>query len=189
MAALPIRRYDGEVCLVESAHELARVQADLRQETVVGFDTETRPSFRKGEVHLPALVQVATARTVYLFRLRAADAPAAVAGILEEAGLIKAGIGLADDLRALAQVFAFEARSMLDLGAVAKRNGFRQTGVRNLAGMVLGTRVPKGAQTSNWAARQLTPAQVTYAATDAWICRELFLRFQALGYLSAPPEG
>ena len=182
MATLPIRRYEGEVSLVATLSELERALEDLAQEHVVGLDTETRPAFRKGEVHLPCLVQVATARRVYLFQLRAPLVLSPVAGLLADAHIAKAGIALAHDLRALKQLFPFDERNVLDLGIEAKRRWrLEQTGLRNLAGIFLGVRIPKGARTSNWAAPRLTAAQITYAATDAWICRELFLRFQTLG--------
>ena len=183
MANLPIRRYEGEVCLVATPQDLARALADIRQEGVVGFDTETRPAFRKGESHLPCLVQVATASTVYLFQLRRSEVFDVVAELLAQPRLIKAGIGLAYDLRSLRLVFPFSEENVLDLGAVARRCGLDQTGLRNLAGILLGFRVPKGARTTNWAAAQLSAQQITYAATDAWACRELFLRFQSLGLL------
>src|SRR6267143_6027536 len=183
MAKLPIRRYEGRVCLVATPQELQEALADLRQENIVGLDTETRPAFKKGESHLPALVQVATARAVYLFQLRRTEVFPVLADLLSEPRTIKAGVSLKDDLRALKQVFPFEEKSMLDLGMVARRSGFGQTGVRNLAGMLLGFRIPKGTKTSNWAARELSAAQIAYAATDAWACRELFLRFQSLGLL------
>jgi ribonuclease D len=77
--------------------------------------------------------------------------------------------------------------NVLDLGIVARRHRMDQTGLRNLAGIFLGVRIPKGARTSNWAAPRLSAAQITYAATDAWICRELFLQFQARGMLQAQP--
>ena len=186
MAKLPIRRYEGRVCLVATPGNLEEARSDLRQESITGFDTETRPAFKKGESHLPALVQVATARAVYLFQLRRrTDVFPALAELLSEPRIIKAGVSLADDLRALKKVFPFEEKNMLDLGLVARRSGFEQTGVRNLAGILLGLRIPKGTKTSNWAARELSPAQIAYAATDAWACRELYLRFQNLGLLRA----
>src|SRR6266852_4785937 len=183
MAKLAIRRYEGRVGLVATPGDLEEARADLRQESIVGLDTETRPAFRKGESHLPALVQVATARAVYLFQLRRTEFHPVLAGLLSEPRTLKAGVSLKDDLRALKQVFAFAEKNMLDLGLVARSNGFSQTGVRNLAGILLGFRIPKGTKTSNWAARELTAAQIAYAATDAWACRELFLRFQSLGLL------
>ena len=185
MAKLAIRRYEGRVCLVSTPDDLEEARADLRQESIVGFDTETRPAFKKGESHLPELVQVATARAVYLFQLRRSEVHPLLAVLLSEARTIKAGISLKDDLRTLKAVFAFEEKNMLDLGIVARRSGLGQTGVRNLAGILLGFRIPKGTKTSNWAARDLSPAQIAYAATDAWACRELYLRFQSLGLLRA----
>jgi ribonuclease D len=183
MNVLPIRRYEGEVCLVESAGALERAAADNLREAVVGFDHETRPAFRKSESHLPSLAQLATARTVYLFPLQRLDCSALLAELLGAPHIVSAGVALADDLRQLRQLFEFEVAAALDLGHVARRHGLKQTGLRNLTGIFLGTRIPKGTKTTNWAAPRLTPQQVTYAATDAWACRELYLRFQALGLL------
>ena len=180
---LPIRRYEGEVCMVDGPEALARALADLRGEAVAGFDTETRPAFRKGESHLPSLAQLATARAVYLFQLRAHDFSAALAEILSSPAIVKAGVSVADDLRQLKKLFAFEERAIVDVGTLARRRGQQQTGVRNLAALFLGFRIPKGAKTTNWAAPRLTPAQIQYAATDAWACRELYLRFRELGFL------
>jgi len=185
LANLPIRRYEGEVCVVAEPHDVARALADIRQETVVGLDTETRPAFRKGEVHLPCLVQVATARTVYLFQLRRVDASHAIAEMLGEPHILKVGVALADDLRSLKKVFPFTEKSVLDLGIVARRAGFGQTGVRNLAGIFLGIRIPKGAKTTNWAVTHLTQQQIVYAATDAWVCRELYLSFREKGMIGS----
>jgi ribonuclease D len=184
MLGLPIRRYEGEVCLVETQQHMEQALADMRQECVVGFDTETRPAFTKGESYLPALVQVATARAVYLFQLKHGDRFQVLAELLSEPRIVKAGVSLAHDLRQLKLLFPFEEQSVLDPGIVARRCGIKQTGVRNLAGIFLRYRIPKGASTSNWAAARLTAAQITYAATDAWVCRELFLHFQARGMLA-----
>lgn len=181
---LPIRRYEGEVRMVATEADFEHAAVDIRHERVVGLDTETRPAFRKGESHLPCLVQAATARAVYLFQLGRAEAYPLLTALLEESRTIKAGVALAYDLRSLKRVFPFDERSIVDLGLIARGAGGSQTGLRNLAGIFLGFRIPKGNRTSNWAAPQLSPAQITYAATDAWVCRELFLRFEALGLLS-----
>ena len=179
--ALPIRRWEGEVRVVVSAEEAARALAEIREETVTGFDTETRPAFRPGESYLPSLAQIATARAVYLFRLGSREMAAAVAEVLAAGPIVKAGVGLADDLNALKMVIEFTEKSTIDLGEAATRRGFKQTGVRSLAAIFLGFRVPKGSKTSNWARARLTPQQVAYAATDAWTCRELYVRFRTLG--------
>jgi ribonuclease D len=183
MADLPIRRYEGEIHLVEDARALERAAEDIHRDEVVGFDTETRPSFRPGESHPPALAQVATAHAVYLFRLLRLDCSAALAPLLSARGILKTGISLADDLKKLRQSIAFTETAVLDLGHVAQRHGLKQTGLRNLTGIFLGTRVPKGAKTTNWAAQRLSAQQITYAATDAWACRELYLKFRELGLL------
>jgi len=183
MLSLPIRRYEGDVCMVATPQDLARALADIRQETAVGFDTETRPAFVSGESYPPCLAQVATARTVYLFQLVRAEVFPVIAELLNAPHIVKAGVSLAHDLHTLKDVFAFEANNVLDLGIVARHCGLKQTGVRNLAGMLLGFRIAKGTKTSNWATRVLSAAQISYAATDAWACRELYLRFQGLGLL------
>ena len=172
--------------MVATLKDLERARADIRQERVVGFDTETRPSFKKGESHLPCLVQAATAQAVYLFQLNRLDVFPALVELLAKPDVVKAGVGLDYDLRQLKLVFPFTVVNVLDLGVIARRRSLGQTGVRNLAGMFLGFRIPKGNRTSNWATPRLSPAQITYAATDAWACRELYLRFEGLGLLSPP---
>lgn len=187
LAALPIGRYPGEIVLVENDGDLERAAADLADESVVGFDTETRPAFRPGERYLPALVQAATARAVYIFPLRWPSGHGVLARLLEKPSVVKTGVGLHRDLQVLMEVFPFQAAGIVDVGAAARRAGYGQAGLRNLAGLLLGFRIPKGASTSNWAARQLTPAQLTYAATDAWASRQLYLRCRELGILGSTP--
>lgn len=188
LAELPIQRYQGQVHLVATPRDRARAMADIHQERVVGVDTETRPAFRKGESHLPCLVQIATARAVYLFQLPRLDCSEGLAELFSDPGIVKVGVALAHDLRQLQLVFPFQSAATLDLGSVARRHGIHQTGLRNLAGILLGFRIPKGARTSNWAAPHLTPAQINYAATDAWVGRELYLCMEGLGWL-APKMG
>ena len=183
VVALPVRRYEGETVVVGTSAELERAREDFAQEALVGLDTETRPAFRKGESYPPSLVQVATAKAVYLFQIQQLDCSAVLKDLLNSESVVKAGVSLAYDLRQLKQVFAFEEKAVVDVGWVAKRQQLEQTGVRNLAALFLGMRIPKGAKTTNWSARRLSPQQVAYAATDAWVCRELYLRFRELELL------
>jgi ribonuclease D len=187
--ALPIRRFEGDVRLVASLEDAERAAADFAAEGVVGFDTETRPAFRAGDSYPPALVQVASARAVYLFQLARADFSAVISALLGSGKTVKAGVGLADDLRQLRKVFELAPAALVDLGAVARRHGIEKSGVRTLAALFLGIRIPKGTKTSNWATRTLSPQQIAYAATDAWTCRELYLRFAALGLVSSGAGG
>jgi ribonuclease D len=183
VVALPIRRYEGETVVVASPAELERARGDFAQESVVGLDTETRPAFRKGESYAPSLVQVATAKAVYLFQIQQHDWSSVLRDLLATENTVKAGASIAYDLRQLKQVFPFEEKAVVDVGWVAKRQGLEQSGVRNLAAMFLGFRIPKGAKTTNWSSKQLSPQQIAYAATDAWACREIYLRFGELGLL------
>ncbi len=181
--ALPIRRYEGEVRLVTTHEQMEHAAADFAGERVAGFDTETRPSFRVGESYPPALAQVATARAVYLFQLQRINFAAVLEPLLSSHHTVKAGVGLGEDLRKLQATFAFKPAAIVDLGAAARRHRLEKSGVRPLAAMFLGFRIPKGAKTTNWAARQLSRQQVAYAATDAWVCRELYLKFEHLRLL------
>ena len=179
--ALPIRRYEGEVHIVADEAGAAQALKAILEDDVVGFDTETRPAFRVGESYPPSLAQVATARAVYLFQVRHRELAQAVAQMLATEHVVKAGVGLKDDLKALRQLVQFAEKSVVDLGDAATRHGLKQTGVRNLVGLFLGFRIPKGTKTSNWARPRLTPQQIAYAATDAWACRELYLVFRNRG--------
>ena len=188
LANLPIQRFEGDVFVLSAPDAIERALADIGGEAVVGFDTETRPSFRKGESYPPCLVQVATARAVYLFPLQRQDFSGAIAALLSAREIIKVGISVAEDLRRLKALFPAQEASVLDAGAVARRHGLRQTGLRNLAAIFLGIRIPKGKRTSNWAAPNLSAAQIIYAATDAWACRELFLAYERLGLVGAQAD-
>jgi hypothetical protein len=183
LAELAVRRYEGKICLVATAGELERAIAEIGAESVVGLDTETRPAFHRGQYFLPSLVQIAGSQAVYLFELKRRECFGGLAEVLESPTLTKAGIGLRDDFAKLMQVFPFESENVVDLSVVAQQQGIKQSGVRNLAGSLLGFRIPKGPQTSNWSRPRLSPKQIVYAATDAWVCRELYLRFRELGFV------
>jgi ribonuclease D len=183
LAQLAVARYTGPVRLAETAHDLERAVHSLAHEKVMGFDTETRPSFRAGQSHPVSLVQVAGSHAVFLFQLHRLDCGPALRDLLENPAIVKTGIALADDLAQLRKVFAFTEKNVVDLGRVARQHGIKQSGVRSLAGMFLGWRITKSARTSNWSNHELSPKQITYAATDAWVCRELYIEFQKRGLL------
>lgn len=178
IARLPMGGYTGEILLIQSRADLEEASMALLRERVTGLDTETRPAFHKGESYLPSLVQLATAQAVYLFPVQRVDCAEVLIDVLQAPKLIKAGIALAHDLRQLRQLIPCEPRGIVDLGHLAKRHGLRQTGLRNLAALLMGIRIPKGNRTSNWASERLSPSQLRYAATDAWACRELFFRLE-----------
>ncbi|MBF0135703.1 MAG: 3'-5' exonuclease domain-containing protein 2 [Magnetococcus sp. DMHC-1] len=183
---LPIKRWNGPVRLVHSAEEIDAALVTLGQERVLGFDTETRPAFRKGVSHQPSLIQLAGANEVILFQLHRIEDFIPLARILNHEGILKVGVGLDQDIRQLQALFAFEPRGFMDLGVVAERAGMESRGLRSMAATLFGFRISKRAQCSNWETPDLQPYQVEYAATDAWISREIFLVMERLGIVDSP---
>jgi ribonuclease D len=174
--ALPLRWYDGPLDLVRTPDELERALGHLAGDQVLGFDTETRPSFRRGESHPPSLVQLAGEHRVVIIQLRALGLDwGGLLALFTDAGVHKAGIAPHDDLRKLRDLRPFQPAGFHDLSVRAREAGYRQTGLRALAALLFGERVSKSEQVSDWSARQLTRAQILYAATDAWMTRRLWL--------------
>lgn len=173
--ALPLKRYEGPVHLVRDAKSLESAVQALRKETVLGFDTETQPSFRKGESHPVALVQLAGSGGAYIFQLRALRDPAALLDLLANPKIRKAGVATGRDVQDLRKLYPFEPAGFVDLADLAEKAGIGHGGLRGLAAAVLGFRFSKGAQRSNWGRESLSPEQIVYAAMDAWVGRELYL--------------
>lgn len=170
---LPILRFSGAITVVDTPAKLADMAAVLSRHSLLGFDTETRPAFRKGEKHPPALVQLALEDRVYIVQLKKTGFPESLGTLLADGRVLKAGVGIRDDLKALQELRPFEPGGFVDLGDRARERGMAERGVRSLAARFLGGRITKGAQTSNWASAVLTERQLRYAATDAWVCLKL----------------
>lgn len=179
--ALPLWRYDGPVTVVRDERGLADALEHMRLERVVGLDTETRPSFVKGVSFSPALVQIACHDIVYLVQLTWIPFGAALARFLSDESVIKTGVAIREDMLELQRKYPFAPAAIVDLGAVARENGLETHGLRNLAANFLSLRISKATRCSNWEAKDLSRQQKLYAATDAWISRELYLRMEACG--------
>lgn len=177
---LPLGSWEGPVVVVQSGDDLDPALARLASADLLGFDTETRPAFRKGQSFPPSLLQLATADEVFLFQLNRVGLPGALIKLLSDPDILKAGVGLDFDLKTLQELRPFQPRGFVDLARVARSKGIRNNGLRGLAAAVCGIRISKSARTTNWANPALTPLQIRYAATDAWIGRELFLRLDRL---------
>jgi ribonuclease D len=173
---LPIGRYTGPVHLIASDDAAARALAALAREKVLGFDTETRAAFRVGESYPPALVQLAAEREVFIFRLAALRSLAGLFGLLANGRVVKAGISLAYDLKKLRELHEFAPAGFVELEKLTDRHGIAANGLRGMAAIVLGLRISKSAKCSNWSHPRLTHEQICYAATDAWACREIYVR-------------
>jgi len=183
---LPLKRYEGPVEVIRDDGRLRAAMAGLQGERVLGFDIEVRPTFKSGDHFPPALVQLAGARSVYLVQLREVRDLGPLSGLFADPEVAKAGVAVSGDVAKLHEVMRFVPAGFVELGKMAARVGIQASGVRTLAAQLLGLRVSKGAQCSNWERAELTPAQVRYAATDAWVCREIFLGLEALLPMPGP---
>ncbi len=177
---LPLGSWEGPVVVVQRVDDLEPALARLASADLLGFDTETRPAFRKGQSFPPSLLQLATADEVFLFQLNRVGLPGGLLKLLSDPDILKAGVGLDFDLKSLQDLRPFQPRGFVDLARIARQKGIRNNGLRGLAAAVCGIRISKSARTTNWANDLLTPQQIRYAATDAWIGRELFLRLDSL---------
>lgn len=181
---LPLGQFEGEIVLVDKPTQIADVIKALSGENLIGFDTETRPSFTKGNQHQVALLQLATKDIAFLIRVNQIGMPGAIKELLETKQIIKIGAAVRDDLKALSKLREkFAPQSFYDLNEELKRVGFENVGVRNLAAMVLNVRISKSEQVSNWESQVLTEKQMLYAATDAWACLEIYTKLSYQGYL------
>lgn len=172
---LPLKKYEGAVEVVDRDERLGEIVRLLLGERLLGFDIEIRPTFRSGDHFPPALVQLAADAAVYLVQLKKIQDPAPLAALFSSPLTLKAGVAVAGDIAKLHEIIAFDSAGFVDLGNLAAKKGIKASGVRTLAAQLLGLRISKGAQCSNWEKPNLAPAQVAYAATDAWICREIYL--------------
>jgi ribonuclease D len=175
---LPLKRYEGPVEVIADDERLRAVMPVLHAEKVLGFDIEVRPTFKSGDHFPPALVQLAGKSKVFLVQLKKVSARHLLGDLFADGRVIKAGVAVSGDIEKLHEVMPFAPAGFIDLGKMAAKKGVKAMGVRTLAAQLLGLRISKGAQCSNWERSQLAPAQVLYAATDAWVCREIFLALE-----------
>ncbi len=182
---MPMQAYEGPVHIVRTREQLHEALDVLYREPLLGFDTETRPIFRKGATSQVALVQLAAREAAWLIQLIHVPFDRDLADLLASPHCIKAGVAIHEDMRGLARIHPFTAAGVADLGLMAREIGLTTVGLRSLSANLFGFRISKSVQCSNWERDELEPKQIRYAATDAWLGRELYLRLLALG--STPP--
>ena len=175
-ALLPAVEFRGEIRIVEHERDIAAACKTLAEQPVIGFDTETRPSFRPGVTFRVSLLQLSTPTVCYLFRLNRIPLAKPILQLLESSDVLKIGADVAGDLRSLRQIRHFRDGGFVDLQGIAPEWGIGEKSLRKLSAIVLGQRVSKAQRLSNWEAANLTPAQQLYAATDAWVSREIYVR-------------
>ncbi len=177
-------RYHGPIHIICTSDEADQASKKLENEILLGFDTETRPAFRVGESYPPSLLQLATENEVYLFKLSQTGLTKKLREILADKKIIKAGVSIRDDLKELRKLNDFEPAGFIELATCAKKAGIKNLGLRGMGALLLGFRISKREQVSNWARSDLTSSQITYAATDAWLGRKIYLYLDKLSLIS-----
>ena len=177
---LPLRAYSGKVQVVTDASQFPKIASEIAKHKIVGFDTETRPSFKKGQSYKLALIQLAVPNKVYLIRTHYTGLTKDIISIFENPEIMKAGVAIRDDIKALQTLGTFSPSSFIELATLSRAVGLQVESVKKLAALMLGFRISKSAQTSNWEAPTLTENQIEYAATDAWVCLELYGKLMRL---------
>ncbi len=176
--ALPLGAFTGEIVVVDDPGHFPKVFEEISTHSAAGFDTETKPVFVRGHINKVALMQIALPKKVFLIRLNITGIRPEIFHFLENKNIVKAGVALRDDIKALQRLKQFEPGGIIELANLAKNAGLEVEGVKRLTGLLMGFRISKSSQTSNWEAPTLNDKQISYAATDAWVCLEIFKRLK-----------
>ncbi len=179
-AQLPRISFPGKVHLILNDQQLLAAFDQLRAAKELGFDTETRPAFKKGEVHKVALLQLSTDSDAFVIRLHVITQFGLIKEIFEDEQVLKVGVAIRDDLKTLQKTFSFTARNFTELQTLAKTKGMQNFGLKGMTEEVMQMALSKGPKLTNWEARELTPQQIMYAATDAWIGLTLFRKLSQM---------
>ncbi len=178
---LPLISFPGQIYVVDYREKVKFAYERLKQADILGFDTETRPSFRRGQSYPLSLVQLSTENECFLFRINLISFPARLRDILEDENIIKVGFDLSSDFHQLrSMVKDIEPRGFVDLQKYAKEFGLKNISLRKLSAIVLGHRISKRQRLSNWEQEPLTEKQRVYAATDAWITLKLYQQLKEI---------
>ena len=166
--------FKGEIVLVDNLKTFYKVFPRLLKSDLLGFDTETRPTFKKGKKNSVSLIQLSTEDLACLFRINKIGIPNELVDLLSDPAIIKAGVAVHDDVRFLKVVRKFAPEGFVDLQTLVKDFGIQSSGLKKLAAIVLGFRISKRQQVTDWEAEHLSEAQQIYAATDAWVCHQIY---------------
>ena len=170
--------FKGEIVLVDNLKTFYEVFPRLAESDLLGFDTETRPTFKKGRKNAVSLIQLSTGNLACLFRINKIGIPDEMVDLLSNPSIIKAGVAVHDDIRFLTGVRKFKPEGFIELQTLVKDFGIQSSGLKKLSAIVLGFRISKRQQVTDWEAEQLTEAQVIYAATDAWVCHQIYKKLK-----------
>ena len=171
---LPLRAFEGKTVVISEETHLKKAFEEINKSGAVGFDTETRPVFVRGHQHKVALIQIALSHKVFLIRLQQTGMTTEIIHFLQNEHILKVGVALRDDIKALQRLKRFKPAGVFELTELSRKAGIEAEGLKKLTALVLNFRISKSAQTSNWEAEELNEKQISYAATDAWVCREIY---------------
>ena len=171
---LPTKTFEGEIHLIDKEDNISEAAAYLNKHKLIGFDTETRPAFKKGERHQVALLQLSTNEKAFLFRLNKIGLPQEIISILSDGNIIKTGVAIHDDLKALRSHTEFKPAGFIELQTYVNDFGIEDNGLKKLTCNILGFRISKKARLSNWDDDEYSDSQKQYAATDAWVSYEIY---------------
>lgn len=171
---MPVKSFEGEIIVIDNEKDVETQLNWLSNVKLLGFDTETRPSFKKGERHQVALLQLATHEKAFLLRLDKIGIPDIIYKILENENVKKAGVAVHDDIKALQTVKEFTPNGFVELQNYVEEFGIEDKGLKKLSCSILGFRISKSARLSNWENDEYTEEQKQYAATDAWVSYEIY---------------
>jgi ribonuclease D len=174
---LPLRWFEGKIDVIDTFAKVKSAVKKLQNQSAIGFDTETKPAFKKGINNQVALLQLSTRNHAFLFRLNKIGLPDEIRELLADPNIIKPGVAIHDDIKILRNLSDFDPAGFVDLQEHAKERGIQNFSLKKLTAIACGFRISKGQQLSNWEADNLTEAQQIYAATDAWAALEIYLNF------------
>lgn len=166
--ALPLNVFEKEIDVIDTIEKVDGAVEYLQQHSMIGFDTETRPSFKKGKTNQLALLQLSTEQKAFLFRICKIGLPDRLKELLENENVKKAGVAIRDDIKGLQKWSDFTPAGFEELQLIVKDYGIEAAGLKKLCGIILDFRISKAKQLSNWEDEQLSHGQQVYAATDAW---------------------
>ena len=178
LMALPLYAYDGEVVCVDTLEKFRQVKDELFLEPLWGFDTETKPCFKKGASNRKnvALLQLSSREKTYIFRLSIIGLPKELCDFLSSDRFTKIGLSSRDDIKGLQKLTTFTPAGFIDLQSIAPDYGIEEKSLRKMAAIVLGFRISKAQQLSNWESETLNEKQIRYAATDSWVTRQIYVK-------------
>ncbi|MBQ6912156.1 MAG: 3'-5' exonuclease domain-containing protein 2 [Bacteroidales bacterium] len=176
IGALELASFPGEIVVVDTEGDAYhRALRYLKRQKVLGFDTETRPTFSPDQHPSgTALLQLSGSGKAFLFRLKTLGLPRPLASILANPSIVKVGAATLDDVRGLQKLCKFVPKGFVDLQNIVWEYGIRDKSVKKMTAIILGVKISKAQQLSNWEAEKLSDSQQRYAATDAWVCREMY---------------